>query len=459
MNVEPTTPSGPAAGTTAGPWAYRRLWLPDLLGVLALMVVAAVVFSRTDLDLRITRHFYFPDQPRPFWLHLRFPWKFFYDFVGVPVLLLVLGAMGLLVRAYRSPHGAVRRVHAIFLLLALGVGPGLVVNVGLKDHWGRPRPRHVHEFGGHWDYRQALDPGVGGKGKSFPCGHSSSGFVFAAFYFLFRRRRRRLGWLILAASVVYGLVLGGGRVLSGSHFASDVAWSGLIVFLVSLLLYYFGLNVPGREDAAAAGAPLPPPGRFALWGWAAVAVAIFVAAALATPYYIDILYAIPLPPGLAKPADVELSLWRSDVDLVFNNRDAVSVEGIADGFGLFSSRIVRRVAVTNVAGQCRARYALTREGCFTELNMPLAVYAPTTALARISVRVEEGDVTVRAPAGFVPPLEFRLGAGTLTLPAAWSNAPLRIAAPAGAVRYRDLPLPKGRGPRALSAADEKMGDE
>ena len=34
-----------------------------------------------------------------------------------------------------------------FLLLALALGPGLIVNTALKDHWGRARPSQVVEFG------------------------------------------------------------------------------------------------------------------------------------------------------------------------------------------------------------------------------------------------------------------------------------------------------------------------
>ena len=28
----------------------------------------------------------------------------------------------------------------IFLIATIAIGPGLIVNLGLKDHWHRPRP-------------------------------------------------------------------------------------------------------------------------------------------------------------------------------------------------------------------------------------------------------------------------------------------------------------------------------
>ena len=37
---------------------------------------------------------------------------------------------------------------ALFLIATLALGPGLLTNVILKDHWGRPRPIDVRQFGG-----------------------------------------------------------------------------------------------------------------------------------------------------------------------------------------------------------------------------------------------------------------------------------------------------------------------
>ena len=48
---------------------------------------------------------------------------------------------------------------AVFLILSYALGPGLLVNVALKDNWGRPRPGHITQFGGDqrfnafWDFR------------------------------------------------------------------------------------------------------------------------------------------------------------------------------------------------------------------------------------------------------------------------------------------------------------------
>ena len=41
----------------------------------------------------------------------------------------------------------------IFLIATLAIGPGLIVNLGFKDHAHRPRPVHVVDFGGPDEFR------------------------------------------------------------------------------------------------------------------------------------------------------------------------------------------------------------------------------------------------------------------------------------------------------------------
>jgi lipid A 4'-phosphatase len=69
----------------------------------------------------------------------------------------------------------------LFLAVCLGVGPGLVANVILKDQWGRARPKHVSEFGGAKAFTPVLVPaGQCRRACSFVSGEASS--VFVPFY-------------------------------------------------------------------------------------------------------------------------------------------------------------------------------------------------------------------------------------------------------------------------------------
>src|SRR6185312_1269364 len=81
---------------------------------------------------------------------------------------------------------------AAFLLLALALGPGLVVNTVLKDHWGRARPAQVTEFGGKVEFTPAPLPAEQcGHNCSFPAGHPAMGFYLISFALLIPERRRR----------------------------------------------------------------------------------------------------------------------------------------------------------------------------------------------------------------------------------------------------------------------------
>ncbi len=67
-------------------------------------------------------------------------------------------------------------MNGAFLILSVVIGPGLIINAVFKDHWDRPRPRDVVEFGGMLQCTPA--PLRGESGESFPCGHCSVGFLY-----------------------------------------------------------------------------------------------------------------------------------------------------------------------------------------------------------------------------------------------------------------------------------------
>ncbi len=229
-----------------GPWRYRSQWMPELAALAAISVVGALLFVGTDLDLRIAALFHGGSFPRP--RDLAPVWRWLYEGAGWLVALVAAGCVAVLLAAARRPSWREWRRAAAFVLLAFAIGPGLIVNVGFKNFWGRPRPLHVREFGGGWAYQDVAEPGTPGRGKSFPCGHSSAGYALTAFWLIWKRRQPLRAAAALGVALVAGTALGIGRIITGSHFASDVVASGVIAHLSNVLLYYFALNVPGRED-------------------------------------------------------------------------------------------------------------------------------------------------------------------------------------------------------------------
>lgn len=107
-----------------------------------------------------------------------------------------------------------------------------MVNLVLKDNWGRPRPRQVIEFGGEHDYRSPFDPSfVRKSGSSFVCGDASVDFSFFSLALFLRKRK----WLWLSG--IAGTVIGFSRIVQGAHFFSDVLFSGWVVWFCSIILH------------------------------------------------------------------------------------------------------------------------------------------------------------------------------------------------------------------------------
>lgn len=122
----------------------------------------------------------------------------------------------------------------LFLGLAVVIGPGIVTNSILKEHWGRARPYQVTEFGGHAAFSPPLVlSNQCDRNCSFVAGDPSVGFCLEAVAYVIRRRRRA----VLAGSIGIGLAIGLMRIMQGGHFLSDVLFSGLVNSLVVFGLY------------------------------------------------------------------------------------------------------------------------------------------------------------------------------------------------------------------------------
>ena len=142
----------------------------------------------------------------------------------------------------------------VFLVATLALGPGLLVNVGLKDHWGRPRPIDVTQFGGDQHFVAWWDPRGDCPGNcSFVSGDVSGAFWTLAPAALAPPQFR-------AAAYGAALALGAGmaviRMLAGAHFFTDVVFAGvftfLIIWIVDGLIYRWPqtrLNEDGIEHA------------------------------------------------------------------------------------------------------------------------------------------------------------------------------------------------------------------
>jgi membrane-associated phospholipid phosphatase len=146
---------------------------------------------------------------------------------------------------------APRRV--FYVLICLLVGPGLLVNVVLKDHWGRARPSQVTEFGGTRTFTPALSlSDQCPRNCSFVSGEVSLGFWWLSFAFAVPPGRRRQ--LLVGAALAMGAFIGGLRVAGGGHFLSDAIFSGLMTITVCAVLGEL-MGVQARAPAVRSARP------------------------------------------------------------------------------------------------------------------------------------------------------------------------------------------------------------
>jgi lipid A 4'-phosphatase len=375
---------------------YRRDGLPELAVLLGLAIVATIVFAATPMDVAACRPFYrgdeadrWPVAKQPFWslLYGAAPWL---------AASLVLAGLGVLVVGLARHRDMLLR-QGVFLLLAVVLGPGLVVNFIFKDHWHRPRPRDIVEFGGPLHYAPALVPG-GEGGGSFPCGHCSVGFLYGAGWWVWKRRRPAWARASLATGIVAGFAIGLGRMAAGGHFLSDVVWSGLLALGIAHALYHYVLRMPAHERAAAVAAPLPVRRPYlyratailAALGGVGVLVALF-----ATPHGTSLATRIPLTTLPQAPWAFELVARRANVDIVLVDSPSteISIAGELHGFGLPTSRLGTRVEL-DFGVLPTVQYRIVQRGWFTDLDGAATVRLPAGELQRVAVRLERGNIRV-----------------------------------------------------------------
>ncbi len=211
----------------------------NLLIFTTLVTAHTAIFWFSDLDLRVASFFYHPEQSNP-WSLGDYPfWRFFYQLGPVLSITIVISTLLIIFVSFIKRAWQSYRIQAVYILSCFLLGPGLIVNTVFKDNWGRPRPVYIEQFGGTEQYVPPLKYNAQGDGNSFPSGHSSLGFGFIAFWFLWRKKRVVWANYAFVFSLSLGCLFGFARMAAGGHFLSDVFWSLWIPLLTSMGLYTF----------------------------------------------------------------------------------------------------------------------------------------------------------------------------------------------------------------------------
>jgi membrane-associated PAP2 superfamily phosphatase len=216
-----------------------RFWLFHLFLPLAVLIGLAAVFEFTDIDIRLSSHFYDAAARRWPW---REEWltekvihkggRYFVYTLGVILLGLWLWSF----RAGSRFHSVNRRL--AYLVVASVTGP-LVVTL-LKGRTHIHCPWNLTLFGGSKPYIRLLDSVPSGMtvGHCFPSGHSVLGFTFVGLYFFFLQTKPKFRYAGLCAGLLWGLFYGVNQQVRGAHFLSHDLYSLAICWFSAVLLYW-----------------------------------------------------------------------------------------------------------------------------------------------------------------------------------------------------------------------------
>ena len=202
------------------------------LSVWVLFFISIPVFKYLpQIDLYISSLFY---QDEIFFFKNTFIEQMFYKSIRPVVALSFLIPIGLFFysRYMQKDILNITKKKLIFILLALSLVPGAIVQYGFKENFERPRPRQVVEFGGTQPFYPAYTF-TNENGKSFSSGHVAAAFSLLGFGLLARSRKRL--WMTIIFSYAVGMMIA--RVAAGAHFFSDVVTSFFIVFIGTNILY------------------------------------------------------------------------------------------------------------------------------------------------------------------------------------------------------------------------------
>lgn len=213
---------------------------------LAVAILAAGIFLIwPGLDLAIARVFFHDGH---FWADDPLAKAYRALFYWLPSALMALyGIAYVLARAkIRTPAAAFVSGRGLaFLALSFALGPGVLVNLALKDHWHRPRPAQTADFGGGMAFRPFWRPdGACDVNCSFVSGEVSASAWLIAPASLAPPPLRAPA---MAAALVITALTALGRLAFGGHYLSDTLFAAIFTILLVQLLYR--LIRPGKPEA------------------------------------------------------------------------------------------------------------------------------------------------------------------------------------------------------------------
>ena len=366
----------PKDSLTENDYQSKGLLVTGLL-LLSLLLITWLLES-LGTDLNAARWAFSPSEGWP--LGEQQPWKWIHRYGTIPGFLLTLAAIPAWFFCQRSQRYYAWRRYVLIYGLTSIIGAGILVNALLKEHSGRPRPRDVVEFGGNWEYRDALDFGTPGKGRSFPCGHCTMGFSFSV-GIVFWQRSRLLASGMFFLGLFYGALVSVARVTQGAHFVSDGVWALGVLMLTLSVLYYFVFKPPLSEKQDFSPMPAKQQRRL----FSGILLAMFVMTGLyitRRPFYQDFQKKFTLPLR-AESLLLQTNLEKERFELVPSGGKSPMIHLEGRGFALPDTNFRVDFSLPKSGDIPVIRLELKENGYFAELETRVKLKLPENLIKSI----------------------------------------------------------------------------
>ena len=220
-------------------WGALRIKTPSQIRniLIVFFVLAIFVTIGPEVDVYISSLFYYGD--KQFLIQGDYLISILFRKILLPLLLIYVFVLPLVLRflpikkIYFDYKFSLSEI--IFIWISGAFTMLLIVNVILKNMWGRVRPNDISYFGGTYDFTPWYKISNSCTSNcSFVSGDASVGFIIVIFYFITKKS------IYLYLGLFFGIFLGFIRILAGGHFFSDIVFSQIVVttsISISFILY------------------------------------------------------------------------------------------------------------------------------------------------------------------------------------------------------------------------------
>ena len=197
---------------------------------LIILFLLSLVFAvGSSIDIYLSNVFYYGDNQ--FALQSYYNVTIFFRKIVLPLVILYIFVLPIFSKFlsihkiyfnYKFNFGEI-----LFLWISAIFNLIIIINLVLKNNWGRARPGDVRQLGGEEDFTPwHIITNHCSENCSFVSGDAAVGFSLLVFYFLTKKN------IYLALSLFFGFCLGIIRIMEGGHFASDVILSAFVVWVL-----------------------------------------------------------------------------------------------------------------------------------------------------------------------------------------------------------------------------------